>query len=306
MSDNRVRTLLIVATAFLAVAFLWNRHSSEAPVDDAQQARRSLDTDLPPAGVESVASATVSPSPSGPGLTKFTFDGITRASELQAAASTRIGQKGQALEYLRQAAQYCEGNALNQKFKTQRELKGQMSPDEKRSLDFQREFGKRFCDTPLAASGDLADQFPGLDPDDDMVRAHFLASLEGDEAEAAGVPVAASLIKSSKSPDAIERAAQFLLLRNQDLPQAKSVPIPASIRGDQARLQAQRLAVSMLTCEMRGGCGPNGFFTALNCGRHCQPGVSLLEVWKRTNSPETIEYAQALAAAIRADRATAP
>lgn len=303
---KRFRTLSISATALLAVAFLWNHYASKSPVGEAREGTHPIETKSPPPRGESVASATVSLSPSRPGSTKFTFDGISRASQLRGGAIATIGQKGQALEYLRQAAQYCEGNALHQKFRTHRELKGQMSPDEKSSLDFQRAFGKRFCDSPLPASGDLADQFLTLDPDDDMVRSHFLASLEGDEAAAAGVPIANSIIKASNSPDAIERAAQFLLLRNEDLPQAKKVPLPASIQGQQARLDAQRLAVSMLSCEMRGGCGASGFFTALNCGRHCQPGVSLLDVWKRTKSPETIEYAQALAAAIRADRAAAP
>lgn len=299
---KRILAVAVAATAFLAVAVLWrSEYANPFPATPGVAPAK--------ARASALAVTTTPNSPPRdalvPAAARFNFDAVTRISQLQDNRRQASVPPGQALEYLRTAAEYCEFHALDARLKTQRELKGQLSPPEKQTVAYQRAFGAQFCDTPVENSGALADRFLTLDADDDMLRAHMLPSLEGVDAQTVGVPLANSLILESASPDAIARAARFLLLRNESLPLAGSVPVPASIRGEQARIQAQLLAISMLSCDIRGGCGAQGFYTALNCGQQCGPGVSLQDVWKQSNSPEAIAYARALVAAIQARRTAA-
>ena len=57
---------------------------------------------------------------------ELSFDSITSISQLQHEATTS-DQPGQALEYLRVAATYCEYRALDARYKAHREKTGQMS-----------------------------------------------------------------------------------------------------------------------------------------------------------------------------------
>lgn len=300
-AKRSVRLALIILAAVVLGIFVWrSRDVSNVEAKTAAVAA--------PIRAQSTASAVDGPGVATPLVIaarhELSFDSIATLSQLQHEAATS-DQPGQALEYLRVAATYCEHRALDARYKTHREKTGQMSPGELRSLAYQRAFGKRFCNVKIEDSGTLGEKFLSLDPDDNMVQAHFLGSLDDAEAATAGVAVANQLIRESEAPDAIARSAQFLLIRGDSLPQAQGIPAPPGMDKLQARFDAQMLAISMLGCELRGGCGPGGFHTALNCGHRCGPTVSLNDVWRQSYSPQTLAYARALAAAIRADRASA-
>lgn len=295
------RLALLLLAALVVGIFLWRARAvtgaeANAPVVVTRSSAQST--------VSAADQPRVVTPQASPLRHELSFDSITSISQLQHEATTS-DQPGQALEYLRVAATYCEYRALDARYKTHREKTGQMSPRELRSLAYQRAFGKRFCNVRFEDSGTLAEKFMSLDSEDDMLQALFLGSLDDAEAASAGVAVAHQLIRESKAPDAIARSAQFLLLRGDYLPQAQGIPAPPGMDNLQARFDAQMLAISMLGCEMRGGCGPGGFHTALNCGRYCRPTVSLNDVWRKSTSPQTFAYARALVAALKADRASA-
>lgn len=302
-AKRSVRLALIILAAVVLGIFVWRSR-------DVSNVEAKTPAVAAPIRAHSTASAVDGSAADTPlvitGRHELNFDSIATLSQLQHEAATS-DQPGQALEYLRVAATYCEHRALDVRYKTHREKTGQMSPGELQSLAYQRAFGKRFCDVKIEDSGTLADKFLSLDADDDMVQAHFLGSLDEAEAAAAGseAGVANQLIRESGAPDAIARSAQFLLIRGDSLPQAQGIPAPPGMDKLQARFDAQMLAISMLGCELRGGCGPGGFHTALNCGHRCGPTVSLNDVWRQSYSPQTLAYARALAAAIRADRTSA-
>ena len=214
--------------------------------------------------------------------------------------------KGQALDYMLQAAVFCENSAIHRKYKTERERAGRMPPAELAHLRHAREYSARFCDVPLPSSYELQAQLIALDVDDDVARAAALNALADSETASVGVPQAAELIRSASDPDALVRAQYFLSTREQWLPQAGRVALPASLADSQSRFDAELAAVRMITCEMRGGCGVNGFYTQYFCDRSCRPGDSLRDVWQRSLTPDQLAYARALAAAIRADRRDAP
>lgn len=303
-SDGARRTGLpglLILVALAVGIFVWRS-------GNVTQGEATAPVVAPPTRAQSTTSAVDKSGVAIPLVTaarhELNFDSITSISQLQNEATTS-DQPGQALEYLRVAATYCEYRALDARYKTHREKTGQMSPSELRSLAYQRAFGKRFCNVRFEDSGTLAEKFMSLDSDDDLLQALFLGSLDDAEAATAGVAVANQLIRESSAPDAIARSAQFLLLRGESLPQAQGIPAPPGMDNLQVRFDAQMLAISMLGCEMRGGCGPGGFHTALNCARRCGPTVSLNDVWRQSFSPQTLAYARALAAAIKADRAGA-
>jgi hypothetical protein len=135
---------------------------------------------------------------------------------------------------------------------------------------------------------------------DDTAIAMGLRSLEGDEEGAIGVPTASALIRESRSVSALRLASNFLVLSGRNLPQVDRVPFPPTLRDSTSRMDAQRMAVDMVACGIRGGCGARGLETMLWC-RPCGPSVTMEQVWQRY-PPAVVAYARVLAAEIAADR----
>ncbi len=79
------------------------------------------------------------------------------------------------------------------------------------------------------------------------------------------------------------------------------------IRGtplDEKLPELQRNALKLVACDATGGCGPDEFYSVLECNtyRICAPGVTLQGVWSQVYSP--IEYSTivAIADGVRARR----
>ena len=305
---NKKLTWSLLAVASLSAAFFWFYAS------DRSIAVPTGSVGLPSETTESPVRIAAGPNPLDPKLggngsrpadSPINFDAISKISQIQESAERSGTSPGQALEYLRTAAAYCETRGLYATHPTKRQLSGNVSPPERKAEAYHKAFAAKFCDTKTESFGDITGRLASLSSGDDVLQASYLINLEGDEVGAVGNPIASGLILKSESPDAISRAAEFLLdQQHEDLPQTRKLPFPASIQG-QSRRDVQMLAIKMLACEMRGGCGPDGFYSVLGCGSNCYPGVSMAEVWRNENSPEAIRYARSLASALHTDRKVA-
>jgi hypothetical protein len=241
-----------------------------------------------------------SPPHAGPGATGgeyFTLDAVLRASQLESPEARRLLSEGDRLDMLLMAGMLCDAAEVHRKWGKVKD----MPAASRRSWEFRMAFAREFCDPAMPHYTEYGARLAELDVSDDTAIALGLGALEGAEVESVGVPTAAKLLRESASVSALKRASDFLLLSGRDLPQAGRVPLPASLRDPQSRMDAQRLAVDMVACGIRGGCGPRGLQTMAWCDR-CGPSVTLEQVWQRRYPPEMVAYARALAAQIAADR----
>ncbi len=156
----------------------------------------------------------------------------------------------------------------------------------------------------LAGVGALADaiamaEAEAVDPDDppkgeelDPVRANLL-----------------ELMKSTASPTVYRMAAQLLAgdtrLGNWWTPPGmpRSFPVLSEINQADAN-QWRSVGGEIAFCQLAGGaCGPDTLTTILSCmPANCRPGETLLAYLRRTQSPQTMEQAQAYANAMLAQR----
>lgn len=226
------------------------------------------------------------------------FNQISRLSDIE-ADSRRLGvPRAETLEHLQVAVGFCEAVGFSSKYRSLREVSGNEPSRSKVAREYNEQFAKAFCDSPGLNSDAINAEILSLDPTDDMLQAQFLEALSEEEAKAVGVPSAARLMLEAESVSTAKRAAQFLLGQDLDLPQTKRLPMP--VGADRGSMQV--LALEMLACDIRGGCGRNGFYTVAGCGSSCRPGITLPDVWREQYPPQAIRYARALAAAIHSDR----
>jgi hypothetical protein len=231
------------------------------------------------------------------GSAQINFDKISNASSVESAARKAGLSRAETLEYLQMVAAFCENvDFVNRGPNPARPIPA----DVRRANEYNRQFAKRFCDRPDLSSDSISAEMLKMDASGDTLQSQFLEAVPEKDAQSVGVPTADRLFLGAKSPSAMTAAA-FYLIDHGGLPQLKRLPVPASVDPT----SAQVLALDMIGCKARGGCGPDGFFTAWRCGTACRPGIALGDVWKDQYSPEAIRYAQTLSTAIEADRAAA-
>jgi len=295
-----VLVLVLIGGGSLALFGSWNSKQ------ETLRANGHVAT-LGPTGKSDPASATVegkSPPPLERELAAraVDFDQIHSASQLVSRLEAMGEGDVQAMQYLRTAAQYCEGIAFKARVAQAGRQEGKPDQEtgknvaEVQSAAYLANFGKAYCDRELPSFTALTGRIAASGSAGDLVQAEMLSEIaaKGDAALALGR--AATLVDASESPDAVERAAQFLVLGSAagGLPQARGVPVPASLAGESA--SAQMLAIKRLACTMRGGCGPDGFYSVLECEsrRNCRPGISAEAVWRDSYSPEFLAYSDAV------------
>lgn len=229
------------------------------------------------------------------------FDAIQSQGDLERAALRSDSSPGQIAEYVRMAALYCEARKASAR--TVKPTTSAQTPEQVANANYQTAFVARFCNGTSESFAEASDRFLTIDPGDDMRQAFELVNLEGKDAETIGYPRARDLVTNSTSPDAMIRAAAYLSVSDQSLPQAATIRPPGGLKPGQL-MQSQILASKIAACSMRGGCGNGGIYTVFECSaaKTCRSGVTAFDVWQNANSPAQMAYARALAAEILASR----
>lgn len=217
-----------------------------------------------------------------------------RISEIAIRAGQNGDQRGQSLAELYDAITLCNGHAITSKRIPAPRLPGQKVPEIQLRREFQAKYFREFCDAQPYTKESAMDQLVELGPENQVVQSFALFDLEGDAVAGVGIPLAKRLASQGASPAALERAFMFLSANGEDLPAAKSVRRPASIQGREASLEAQHLAVLMVACRVRGGCGADGFVTQKWCVE-CMGRIGIAQQWQRQYAPDTLVYARQVA-----------
>ena len=285
-----VLAVLLVTTVFLRAG---PGQPTVVPATDTNKATRAARAPPPTAGQalppRSIAGNAAAFQPR--------LDTIKSLSELNVLSLRDARHRGQALAELYEAVSYCETAVFQMNHPSISDRKRMQAPEGKQRFEFFLGFAKRFCDAPALTTDEIAGRLIDLGPEDLVVQGLGLSSLDEAEAATVGVAIAERLGSQSHTPAALERASEFLLAHGKTLPAASSVPAPAPLRNPEDLVRAQRLAVQMVSCRVRGGCEAGGMNTALWC-TDCIQGDSLEQHWRRQYSPLMIDYARAIAGAI--------
>lgn len=210
------------------------------------------------------------------------MDAATSFGALRNLVEAHVRDEGARIEYLRQAAILCEGFIAN----NQRATSGS------RSASLYSDYVDRFCSDFTGSSDAYLQALYSAPSDSDVTQALALNSLAVDESgKALATARAMELVANSEEPLAVQAVARFL--------GGESVRMFgdnfAESGADYGEIQkAQLLAASMLSCDLGGGCGSEGYYTMIECAaaNACQPNITLDQVWRQTHSPKSYALAR--------------
>lgn len=282
---------IIIAAALAAAVLLFFASGPDSP----DKVTPSSDVRAAPQAARASAHGFVQPTMPESAGSSAPLNREQSVSALAKRAASSSEDRAQALSELYDAVIFCDAEAV-----FTRDPKGagpSATEQQKRRFVQRQQFFRRFCDTTAQSAASVLDQLMELGPEDPVMQASTLFEMDEKTAASIGVPVAERLANQSAAPAALEKAFWFLSTRGLDLPAARSIRPPASVSGREAKVEAQRLAVMMVGCQVRGGCGPGGFVTQKWCAE-CMGTQSLEQSWQRQYSPDTLEYARQLANAI--------
>ncbi len=298
------RPLLVISLAtaaiLAAVVFLYGSSRSGDAESNRPQASDSIRGPSPVTSASDSIARLQSSNFGDLGTKSKTLDAVQSLSSLSRVASSSLEDRGQALNELRLAVTTCESvklrSALPTRAETQRRAKGQI---DRGLLAWQR-----FCDTQGESADALLKEQLALPASNEVAQAMGLRLMAIEKPSEDAVPLAEKLVNTAKEPIALEAAADVLFGLDRDLPQTKSVPFPANLQYREMQVDAQRLALEMYTCQVRGGCGPGGLYTLLRCNQPCSRGDvnSLTELWNKEYPTEVVSYARQLSAVIASQR----
>jgi len=295
MKKRALSATLIVAAILAATNFSGYFRSASPQHADARVERRAADgqqTSLRAVPETEEDLATSSFSGSAPILDK-----TSKLSELTALAMRTSDQRGQAIAELQQALIYCRSMAYSLNNPSHRQREALSSAQDRKRSEWRASFVRQFCDEPGVSPDQLySAALNELPPDDPFVQTTLLAG-EPSKPDPLVMEHARRLASQSTSPAALEQAATYLRERGEEIPAMKALVPPGSLQSADGRAKAQDLAILMVTCDSRGGCGPNGINTFLLCN-NCDPGLTMEQHWKREYSPDTMAFARAIAARI--------
>jgi hypothetical protein len=226
------------------------------------------------------------------------LDRMGSLSRLSATALSATEGRGQLVMELGQAIQLC----TNLRFRLAHPSRQELALRAKGDMNSLIEGSKRFCDYQPATMDDISREMLALGTDDEVAQAIGLRALAIDNPTEDGVPLAERLVNTARDPVAVESAAFLLFALDRDLPQTKAVPIPASLKYREAQIDAQRLALEMYTCRVRGGCGPGGLYTMLRCQKCGTRVHSLTDMWSQQYPQDVVAYARSLSNHMAASR----
>lgn len=222
--------------------------------------------------------------------------GVRTLSELAKRARAASRFRGQALVELQRALAFCETWAVQSRWWSKTERQQMQTLEGRRRVEYRRHAMARFCDDPSLTSQAITERLATLEPEDPVAQSLVL-DFDNESVNPMDLAIAERLGRQWASPAALERASWYLAAQGEMLPAAAKVAAPVSIRSLEDRLEAQHLAVLMVGCRVRGGCGPGEFNTLLWC-MGCAPGESLEQGWRRQYTLEWLAYSRAIADAI--------
>lgn len=171
----------------------------------------------------------------------------------------------------------------------------------RKSLDAFQNYRRRFCvGSENDAFGKTVSELGATDPNGDYAISTKLFQVDSN---AKAVEIATTLVETSTSPDAIKNSAIFLAnAKNGGWDLGKDF-VQGTFFASQLS-QIQEMAATLVACDFSGGCGPDGMYSWVACSSYdlCRPGISLEDVWIRTNSPDVIEAVLRTAELLRRKR----
>ena len=220
------------------------------------------------------------------------LDGVRTFGDLQKVLTRRGGDQAAVFDRLRRAAILCE---YLPDAKRRRDL---ADANARKSIDYALAYSDKFCGDFVGNSDEYANRLKELGGSTDAAKAiSLLQTAREPGGEAAAKSEAERLLVESKEPVALWYAANYLQSIGDFSVGTKYVQSGS----DYAQLDiAQRLAVEMVSCEMDGGCGRNGYTTMLDCAaaNSCGPGTTMQDIWKAQYSPAALELARRIKAGI--------
>lgn len=299
----KTRSLVVLgAVAALAVAavvvFLRQPpHVDPGAVTTAPTARTQPES--APISAASTSKPTIPPAPTKP-LAKTPFlDGIHTFKDLNDRAKASDPQDVDALKSKADALVLCQsGEAeMDQRFAIQQKRNG-VSKDAQASFDALKAYKRRFCvGTEGESAGAALSSMLTADPSSDYL---LSTTLTDDEDKERAVAMALKIVRTSDSPAAINNAAMFLASAGDDAWTDGKDAVEGSYLS-QHLPEIQTLAAAMVACDVGGGCGPDGLYSWSICQQHdiCHPGVSMDEIWRKTNAPDVYDAARKVAGSMR-------
>lgn len=295
---SKLLIVSIAIAAFLAAMVLYPRAPRTASTSPVVTEMATTAPAAPPLVTSAVGSSAV------PGKLpdRQPLSSVRNLTDLERMFATSIALRGQNYSELQGAIAYCgslKGQLQHPSAATQEYWKTEKG---KRVFEAASRFSRSFCTLTQQSSDQLlADAVQNLPTEDLVVQASVLTVGERGDVEMA---IANRLASQAQSPAALEMASEYMLSIGEEIPAMRQVRRPASLVSAESRSEAQRLAVRMVTCEVRGGCGQGGLYHALWCSK-CDPWVSLEQTWQRQHSPEAIQFARDVAKRIMSQDAPA-
>jgi hypothetical protein len=297
---NTRLALVLVTAAILAAVIFSSVRPSPAPPTGVTPDASILVTD------SGSAPPSVMPLPSASTrvASKVPLDRVTKLAEFGKLALRNSDERGQALMELQYAMYYCNTMLSAIHHLPRRVQEMQRTPAGKAAWEQQVRQVHAFCDEPSPMSPDQmqAATMNELSTDDLVSQSTVLDPASKDPVV---IALAQRLANQVKSPIALEQASEVLIERGEMLPVMGSIQPPKSVSSSEARAEAQRLAVQMVACDVRGGCGPSGIYTFMWC-TWCKTGMSLDQGWQQKYSPDTVSYARAVASKLLATETSKP
>lgn len=226
------------------------------------------------------------------------FDGVRDYAEL-AKNVAAAGNDADALYAKMIAASTCDQpEELRDRWFAQRKQREVVSPEAEASYRAVRAHRLRFCKTWDGISfGEAVGELVQVDSDSDLITSQKLTEDEDRERATA---MALEILRTSHSGTAIQNAANYLMNVGADAWTDGQDVVAGSYLAKQSR-EIQWLAAHMVACDVGGGCGSDGFYAWSDCEMFdmCHPGVSMDEIWRRTNPPDVYEAARRMALLMR-------
>jgi hypothetical protein len=297
---NRAAIGLLTATAVLAVAVFLALSSGWKSNEGAAASINTEEGHLASTGHHAPIQFSTEGDLSAVRIVRPVLESTTKLSELSNFAMRDPDQRGQSLSELHEAMIYCQSASYSTQNPSQG-LREKLKADDKarRRFEWHSKFVQTYCDEAGISEDQLYHALLNELPADDPMAQTTVLSGDPTKPDPLVMEHAKRLASQSKSPLALERAAQYLLERGEEIPAMRSVVPPVSIRSKEDRAKGQELAIRMVTCDVRGGCGPNGLNTLLWCNS-CDPGLTMEQHWQQQYSPDTIAFARSVAAKIMA------
>lgn len=229
------------------------------------------------------------------------LSGVSNFKELADKVLQAGASDAQALKTESVALTLCEQSDAEMDQRLAHRRSKNMAPaDAEDSLNALKAYKHRFCvGLGNESLGRALSEIAAMDPNGDYAISTTLTDIEPKEhAE----EIATTLIETSASPDAINNAALFLATKEGGWDLGRDIVQGKYFSSELAQIQIA--AAAMVACDLSGGCGADGMYSWAACSNYdmCRPGVTMEDIWRRTNSPDVLAAASKLAEILRDKR----